>query len=250
MTGKSTLRAIEEVHVAPLGYELERITAPVIEYNADTLYLLADPALSGVCYHDELESVLTDHGIDVHRYKVDLGDIYDVLGEVTTIIDRHTEDIVRVNVSSGPKLAAVGAALACMATDASGYHVHPKTRSHPVDEVPRTSGMRLAEELPSYPLRTPTRDQVRILDYIETSSTDVYTPKKSDLITFAEENDLSFMVQSDPANDKAKFALLNNRIVDPLVEKNYIKIESVGRTKQVTLTETGRNALRAFRHKL
>ena len=250
MTGKSTLRAIEEVHVAPLGYEFERITEPVLEYGADTLYLLGDSELASVTYHEELESVLTDHGITVHRCEVDLGDIYDVLGEITTIVDRHADDIVRVNVSSGPKLAAVGAALACMATDASGYHVHPETRSHPVDEVPRTSGMRLAEELPSYPLRTPTRDQVRVLDYIETTTTEVYTPKKSDLITFAEENDLSFIVRSDPANDKAKFALLNNRIVDPLVEKNYLEIESVGRTKQVRLTETGQNALRAFRHKL
>jgi predicted transcriptional regulator with HTH domain len=90
---------------------------------------------------------------------------------------------------------------------------------------------------------------VRILDYVDASS-ETYTPKKSDLITFAEDQELQFMTRSDPANDKAKFALLNNRIVDPLIEKGYIEIESVGRTKQVTLTETGENALRAFRHKL
>lgn len=58
------------------------------------------------------------------------------------------------------------------------------------------------------------------------------------------------MRRAQPANDKAKFALLNNRIVDPLAENGYIEIEPVGRTKQVSLTETGENALRAFRHKL
>lgn len=250
MSAESTLRAIEEVHIAPLGYEFDRIKAPVLEYNADVLYLLGESNLNRTTYHEELQSVLSENGISVHLRKVTLGDIYDVLGEITTIVDQHSDDIVRVNVSSGPKLAAVGAALACMATDASGYHVHPKSRTHPVEEIPRTEGMELAEQLPSYPLETPTADQIQILEYIDTKSNDVYTPKKSDLITYAEENDLSFMHRANPTNDKAKFALLNNRIIDPLLENGYIDIESVGRTKQVTLTDTGQNALRAFRHKL
>lgn len=235
--------------MAPLGYEYDRIRAPVLEYGADTLYLLCDRSLR-VPYHEDLAEELAGCGVAVEFRDVDLGDMYDVLGEVTTLVDEHAEDIVRVNVSSGPKVAAVGAALACMATDASGYHVHPDSRLHPVEETPRTEGMALAEQLPSYPLETPTTDQVRVLEYVETASDGTSTPKKSDLIAFAEENELSFMTRSEPANDKAKFALLNNRIVDPLVENGYVEIEPVGRTKQVTLTETGRNALRAFRHKL
>ncbi|MFW6382852.1 MAG: DUF6293 family protein, partial [Haloferacaceae archaeon] len=155
-----------------------------------------------------------------------------------------------VNVSSGPKLAAIGAALACMATDAIGYHVHPDARAHPVEETPRTEGMRVAEQLPSYPLETPTTDQVRIMEYIDSTDDETYTPKKSDLIAFAEEERLDFLARSDRTNDKAKFALLNNRILDPLVEDGYVAVEAVGRSKQVSLTETGRNALRAFRHKL
>ena len=249
MTGEATLRTIEEVHIAPLGYEYDRIKEPVLEYGADTLYLLGDRDVGGAAYHEQLESTLRDQGVTIHRREVDLGDVYDVLGEITTIVDEYDEDIVRINVSSGPKLADVGAALACMATDADGYHVHPECQSHPVEETPRTEGIQVAEPLPSYPLETPTEDQVRILDYVDASS-ETYTPKKSDLITFAEDQELQFMTRSDPANDKAKFALLNNRIVDPLIEKGYIEIESVGRTKQVTLTETGENALRAFRHKL
>ncbi|WP_237560604.1 HFX_2341 family transcriptional regulator domain-containing protein [Halostella litorea] len=250
MSGDAALRTIEEVHVAPLGYEFDRIREPVLEYGADTLYLLGDPESERTAYHDRLESELADRGVTVHARTVDLDDVYDVLGEITTIADRYDDDIVRVNVSSGPKLAAVGAALACMATDASGYHVHPESGSHPVEETPRTEGMAVAEQLPSYPLETPTADQVQVLDYVESSTDAAYTPKKSDLIAFAEENDLAFMTRADPANEKAKFALLNNRIVDPLTEQGYLRIESVGRTKQVSLTDTGRNALRAFRHKL
>ena len=250
MTDETALRSIVEVHVAPLGYEYERIKAPVLEYGADVLYALDDAGRDRLSYHDELETVLADAGVTVHVREVDLGDVYDVLGEITTIADGHAADIVRVNVSSGPKLAAIGAALACMATDAIGYHVHPDSRSHPVEETPRTAGMRVAEQLPSYPLETPTEDQVRILNYVDETDDAAYTPKKSDLIDFAEEAELEFITRSAPANGKAKFALLNNRIVDPLVADGYLEVETVGRTKQVSLTETGQNALRAFRHKL
>ena len=250
MTGETELRSIGEVHVAPLGYEHDRIKAPVLEYGADELYLLGDDSRDRLPYHEQLLSVLPERGVTVHVREVDLENVYDVLGEITTIIDAHADDIVRVNVSSGPKLAAIGAALACMATDANGYHVHPESRTHPVEETPRTEGMRVAEQLPSYPIETPTGDQVRILDYVDEADDDLSTPTKSDLITFAEEESLEFITRSEPANDKAKFALLNNRIVDPLVEDGYLEVEAVGRTKQVSLTETGENALRAFRHKL
>lgn len=250
MAGESTLRSISEIHIAPLGFEYDRISVPVLEYNADELYLLGAQLHTNVAYHERLETELAQEGVEVHHRDVDLGDVYDVLGEVTTIIDENRDHIVRVNVSSGPKLAAVGAALACMATNASGYHVHPESRTHPVEETPRTRGMQFAEQLPSYPLETPTTDQVRILNYIEEKQDATYTPKKSDLIGFSEEEELEFMTRSSPTNEKAKFALLNNRIIDPLRENGYIGIESVGRTKQVQLTDTGENALRAFRHKL
>lgn len=250
MTADSGLRQVRKVHVAPLGYEYDRIEVPVREYGADVLYLITGSDRDRTPYHDRLEADLTDRGVSVRTREVRLDDVYDVLGEITTIVDHHADDIVRVNVSSGPKLAAVGAALACMATDATGYHVHPEEQAHPVEETPRTEGMALAEPVPSYPMETPTADQVRILAYLDGETRETYTPKKSDLISFAEDEELEFLVRSDPANEKAKFALLNNRIVEPLVEKGYVDIEPVGRTKQVTLTETGENALRAFRHML
>jgi hypothetical protein len=36
----------------------------------------------------------------------------------------------------------------------------------------------------------------------------------------------------------------------PAGGRGYVEVESVGPTKQVTVTETGENAMRAFRHKL
>ena len=34
------MQTIDEVHIAPLGYEYDRIVGPVREHNVDVLYLL------------------------------------------------------------------------------------------------------------------------------------------------------------------------------------------------------------------
>ncbi|NHX38755.1 MULTISPECIES: DUF6293 family protein [Haloarcula] len=243
---------IREIHIAPLGHERDRIAEPIHQHNADDVYLLtATTELSRLTpYQQALVEELDANGVSVELHRADLHDLYNVLAEVTTLTADHPEDIVRVNVSSGPKVAAIGSAIACMATAATAYYVHPEEHVPSVAVEPLTCGMERAEVLPSYPIEAISRDQVAVLDYLKRTNTDTYTAKKSDLIEFAEDAGLSFIDDADPANEKAKFALLNANIVDPLVEDGYIEVNDVGRTKQVALTETGENVLQAFRHKL
>ncbi|UPV74058.1 DUF6293 family protein [Halorussus limi] len=245
------MQTIDEVHIAPLGYEYDRIVGPVREHNVDVLYLLEhdDPG-SGPDYHDDLREELDDLGVETRSRSVDVFDIYDVLGVVTTLTADHAEDIVRVNVSSGSKLSAVGAAIACMATDATAYYVHPTDYPATDRRERRSYGYAGDEVLPSYPIESPTTDQVAVMDFLAETNTDAYTVKKKDIIEYAEEQGLAFVADNDPANDKAKFALLNANVIDPLLEDGYVEIEDVGRRKQVVLTDTGADALRAFRHKI
>ena len=243
---------IRERHIAPLGHERDRIAEPIHQHNADDVSLLAattEPSRL-TPYQQALVEELDANGVNVELHRTDLHDLYDVLAVVTTLTADHPEDIVRVNVSSGPKVAAIGSAIACMATAATAYYVHPEEHVPSVSAEPLTRGMERAEVLPSYPIEAISRDQVAVLDYLKRTNTDTYTAKKSDLIEFAEDAKLSFIADADPANEKAKFALLNANIVDPLAEDGYIEVNDVGRTKQVELSETGENALHAFRHKL
>jgi len=250
--GICDMQPIEEVHVVPLGYEHDRILSPIREHDADRVYLLAaahqDRHLTP--YQEALVEELEADSRAVAFRETDLADIYDVLAVVTTVAAEHAEDVVRVNVSSAGKLAAIGSAIACMATDATAYYVHVEEHVPDLESNPRTRGFKEAEVLPSYPIEAVSYDQVAVLDYLAETNTDAYTAKKSDLIEFAEAAELSFMTEADPANDKAKFALLNANIVDPLESDGYIAVEAVGRQKQIELTETGWNVLHAFRHKL
>lgn len=245
------MEQIDEIHIAPLGYERDRIIEPIRKHNADVVYLLEDTIHGGrTCYHDEMIETLRDDGVSVAVETADLQDLYDVMGVVTTITADHADDIVRVNVSSGPKLADIGCAIACMATEATPYYVQPEQQVHPLDEQPLTEGMADDEKLPSYPIEAISSDQVAVLDYLEETNTDTYTAKKKDLIEFAEDAALEFLTEANPANDKAKFALLNANIIDPLQADDYIDVNPVGRQKQIELTDTGQNVLHAFRHKM
>jgi hypothetical protein len=245
------MEQINEIHVAPLGFERDRIVAPIRKHNADVVYLLEDTIHGGrTSYHEAMIEELREDGVRVHVDSADLQDLYDVMAVVTTIAADHAEDIVRVNVSSGPKLADIGCAIACMATSATPYYVQPETQVHPLEGEPLTRGMVDDERLPSYPIEAISTDQVAILAHLEETNTQSYTAKKKDLIEFAEDEELSFMTEANPANDKAKFALLNANVIDPLQEDGYIDVNPVGRQKQIELTGTGKNVLHAFRHKL
>lgn len=246
------MNPIDEVHIAPLGYEYDRILGPARRYDIDIIYLLEHEESNSTSpdYHEKLKRELSDEDIEVRSRTVDILDIYDVLGIVTTLVSDHEDDIVRVNVASGSKLSAVGATIACMATDATAYYVHPEGYAHADRNERQSYGYVDDEVLPTYPIESPTTDQVAAMDFLDSETTDVYTPKKKDIIEYAEKEELSFISDNQPANDKAKFALLNANIVDPLQENGYVEVRKVGRQKQVTLTPTGQNALRAFRHKL
>jgi hypothetical protein len=243
---------VKRVHIAPLGFEHDRILEPATRYGADLMYLLVNEGGPRASYHDDLEAGLADAGIEVRRESCDLMDVYDVLGVVTTLAARHAGDDVRVNVSSGNKLAAVGATIACMdvSTDATAYYVHPESRAHDGVDAPATSGYAADDTLPTYPIDSPTPDQVAVLRYLEEANTDVYTPKKKDIIDHAKEAGLGFLADNPPANRQGEFRRLNAAVLDPLVEDGYVTIRSVGRRKEVTLTDRGGKALRAFRHKL
>ncbi|SNZ13171.1 hypothetical protein SAMN06269185_2066 [Natronoarchaeum philippinense] len=246
--------AVDRVHVVPFGSEFDRIVEPVVRYRADVVYLLEhdDPHGTTPTYHDEVVAAIEDEGIEVRRRDCNLVDVYDVLGVVTTVAAEHRGDSVRVNVSGAGTIAAIGATIACMdvSTDATAYYVEPESYAHDAEAEPISEGFSDLATLPTYPVDSPSRDQVAIMSYVAEREGGTARPKKRDLIDHAEAEALSFIADRDPANDKAKFRLLDTHVVAPLVEDGYLEIKKVGRRHLVALTDRGHDALRAFRHKL
>jgi len=266
------------VHVAPLGHERDRIVEPLRRHGADVVYLLADApgreADRGVVDFEAAAAGPDGSRVDVDRltsYQRDawaeaaefasvravpaaLADVYDVLGVTTTIAARHGAgeddgDRLFANVSTGPRIAAVSVAIACMIVGARPYSVEPETHRHDVREEPLTEGVERTVDLPLYPMDAPTTDQVAVLGRLHERGDDHLTTDKWNLIEWARERDLSFLRESG-ASRTAKYRALETHVLSPLRDRGYVELEDVGRSDTVRLTETGRRVFFAFQHKL
>jgi len=257
----------KRVHIVPVGEDVERMVDPLVEMRADAAYLLVDEGADASAVADRL----TTEGVDVAVEAVDQGSVYAVLGLVTTLAHRQDEDdTVRVNVSTGSRLATVGAALACMDedTDAEAY-VSTADDGSPIEEGNPVS------VVPDYPIESPSRGELATLAIVAVRDTDVYTPKKRDLIDealrlrsaldreipFAERivgnssssapaiagfDDLS------PDERKGAYRTFREAVLFGLEAREYVVVDdgTVGRADPVTLTPTGKATLQAFRHKI
>ncbi len=266
------------VHVAPLGHERDRIVEPLRDHRADVAYLLVDaPSRNAergavdfdVDWDDPAATnvdvgALTEYQRDawtavaafaeVRALPVRLGDVYDVLGVTTTIAAHHAAgvaggDRLFANVSTGPRIAAVGVAVACMIVGARPYSVEPTRRRHDVVSEPLTEGIERIVDLPLYPIDAPTTDQVAVLGRLHERENENYTTDKWNLIEWADERDLEFLATAGESRT-AKYRALETRVLTPLRDRGYVELESVGRSDDVRLTGTGRRVFFAFKHKL
>lgn len=254
------MERIREVHVVPLWREKDRVLGPIREYTPDVVYVLEHERVGAERppYHDEVRETLADFVPTVETCDVDLFDMYDVMGAVTTIADEHADDRVRVNVTAGTKRAAIGATMACMdeGTDAEPYVVDPEDRPAGVDE-PLTTGYDGASALTTYQIDSPTPDQVAALAVIEAHDTGAKRAKKRTLLTEGADQDLEFLRDRAKTNgdaddyepSKGDYNVLKREITDPIVERGYVDVEANGTRNYLELTEAGRQTLRAFRQR-
>ncbi|MFC3957322.1 DUF6293 family protein [Halovivax cerinus] len=248
----------QRVHIAPVSAEYDRVRCPIEEQRADVVYLLVHDDPDAVPpYVDDLRAELDEGVQELTVVETDFSDVYSVLGDVTTIAASHDGDDVYVNVSGAGTIPAIGATIACMdvSTDATAYYVTPESYTHDGHDHPITSGMESTTPIPTYPIDSPTPDQIAIMAFLADPAAvderfETTRPKKSDLIEFARDEGLSFIADRNPSTDKGAFRVLDTHVVGPLVEDGYVTVERVGRRRLVELTERGENAYRAFHHKV
>ncbi|WP_225333357.1 HFX_2341 family transcriptional regulator domain-containing protein [Halomicrobium urmianum] len=249
------MQTAERIHVAPLGFEFDRILLPALEYSADRVVLLEYIAsdIERPPYHDELAVALEEEGIDCERRECNIFDLYESVAIIAEIASEHRDHNVYVNLSSGSKITAIAGMIACMATRAAEpYYIRADTYTSDPHE-PLTHGMEKAIDIPTYRMDRPERQEIEILEYIRSVKEDHETRSvvsKKDLLEFSEDKQLPFIENYQGDTTKGKYRLLKTHIVEPLTEKGYITVTDAGVRNDVSLTEAGRNTLRAFRYLL
>lgn len=252
----------DRIHISPLGYEHDRVVEPAVDYKADSVYLLEhdEPDSEKPAYHVTLKEELQDAGITVHSVSCDIFDLYTVLGTVAEIITTHADDELYVNLSTGSKISAIGGMIACMVTresvNVTPYYVRAEgytPEDEEVEEMPVSFGMENISELPTYPIQGPSGEEIAILQYIA----DEQPITKNQLIRHARlvvdrfsrnADEKEIQIDDDPY--MGEYRLLDTHILEPLEERECIEVTEVGRSKEVAITEEGKNTLRAFQYLL
>jgi len=235
------------VHIIPLGYERDRVVVPPIRMGADTVVLIKhsrdDPRNYPEYYADIFEA-FDESAIQVVEANADIFDLYDGLGTIAGLIQKHDHDDVYVNLATGGKVTAIAGMIACMVTEAATpYYVSADTYGDHQQE-PVARNVTNISNLPTYPIDAPTPEQVQMLAYIAEKG----PVSKKRLIGYAESQDLPFIADYQGDEIKGKYRKLDSVILNPLVEDGYISLEQQGRRKVAHITSNGKNTLRGFKY--
>jgi hypothetical protein len=243
------------VHIAPVGFEVERITQPVLDERADRVYLLTregDDAAEPFVREIARRLKRTAHPVEAVVVRTAIWDVFQALGTMRSLferehrLDRHAAGVVpiRVNVSTGTKITAIAGTLACMLWRGEPYYVqvsqswysHQTPRVRPINDV-----VRRVDPVGVYELRAPAKDLVDVLEALARRGGSL---RKRDLIR---ELGLDRPESGGrPPSPQAQHSRLRHRL-DPLQRRwGFIEQDPGGTRGRVRLTAQGRLALGLF----
>lgn len=244
------------IHVAPVGFEIDRIVEPAIEDKADLVYLITHSNVSedkATKFADEIIKKLKKKKIPTKIVYANRFDLFEIIKVVKDIILENRKSEILINVASGSKIHAIASMMACMIfddrTDIKPYYAIPERYHAFESSEQQTYGVKEIHQLPTYRFVTPDSNLLDALSVIkqmiEKSNNGKITKKelareleerKIIVVGGEREEELSL-----PKNHKmSKYTTLDKKIVKPLKERwRYIDEEKVGRNRKIFFTEDG-----------
>ena len=233
------------VHIAPVGFEIDRIVIPAKKMRADKVWLISHEQRSqdkARPFLEKIRKTLEKNNIEVEEVSADRYRLFDIVRVVKEIIIAEQQHDIYLNVASGSKIHAVGLMMATMIFD-NRNNLHPfyaqaKDYHHTKISEPQTSGIEEIHDLPTYQIQTPPHKQLEALKILVDNDGKM---KKKDMAVKAEELEL-IVINSEPSNhSQARYASLDKNIIAPLEnEWGYVRTEKVGRNRWIHLTDEGR----------
>lgn len=235
------LTVAKRVHVMPVGFEYDRVIEPAKDYSADLVVLVGhkhDNQTGEECW-ERIINGLEEENIEYQTRWCDIFNLYESLATIAEVIASHQEDDVYVNVSSGSKITAIAGMIASMVMDSRAYYA----KAAKYDGLPE--GIDRVSELPKYPIDAPDRDQIKVMEFLESWAGRHGPPTKGEIIHFSEKAGLDY-TKTEVAG-KGKYRLLDTHVLEPLKSRDWVTEAKQGRNKVVHLTQDGEAALSAFR---
>jgi hypothetical protein len=244
------------VHIAPIGFEIDRVIQPLIHMKADQVWLIVEQNIESgdaAYFYQEIIKQLKKLKIPVKEKRCDIHSLYDILNAYRTIIEQEPNNLISVNVSTGTKVEAIAGMMACMifkdySLEISPYYVRPEKYEKPPEKQQYSSGYKGVVSLPNYKIEKPKEELIKALTIIELKKGQI---TKKSLIEECEREGLIKVEMKKSKKEEgarnvaaAKHSQLNSRIVGPLLKWKFITIEGKGKSGKIRITQDGQNILR------
>jgi len=234
------------VHIAPVGFEIDRIVIPAKKLKADKVWLMVHENPSedkAGPFLKKIQNLLKKEKIKVEIERHDRLDLFKIIKSIKEIVTKEKGNDIYVNLASGSKIQAIASMMACMMFNEkkSIKPFYAEAERYPGFEGKQMSyGVKNLLEIPTYKIHTPKLELIQSLKIIKEQGGKI---RKKDMAEFAVENNLITVNARKENYTQARFASLDKNIIQPLVEQwKFIEIEKIGRTRWIKITQEGINA--------
>jgi len=236
------------VHIAPVGYEVDRIVLPAKQEKADRVWLLLHENKSedkAGPFITKITKQLEKLGIEIKQEDHDRRDLFKIIRAVKNIIEQEKTNEIYVNLASGSKIQAIGTMMACMMFN-DNENIHPfyvEAKNYPGFDAkqPLSTGIKDIQNVPPYSIKIPEEKLIQALEIIKENNGKL---TKKEMAQIAENNKIITVNAQEKNHSMARFASLDKNIIQPLEEQwKFIKVEKIGRNRWIKLTQEGKNAI-------
>ena len=235
------------VHIAPLGFEIDRIMVPVKETKSDKLWLLIHEKTaedkSGP-YLEKIKKECKKINVELKIAYADRLSLFKAIKTIKDIIEEEKGNYIYVNVASGSKIQAIACMMACMilkgCDNLQPFYAEPESYAA-FEGKQQSFGVKDTIPLPTYEIQTPKPKLLEALKIIAEQKNGKIT--KKEMAQIADEKEIITVKAEESNYSQARFASLDKNIISPLEnEWKFIEIEKIGRNRWIKITEEGKNA--------
>lgn len=232
------------VHVAPVGYEIDRIVLPAKKLRADKVILLVHDNPSkdkAVKFYEKISDMLKKQNIDVVREYHDRQNLFQIIKTVKNLINQEKGNAVSVNLASGSKIQAIGCMMASMMfnddKNVRPFYVEAKEYLG-FSGKPISKGIENVDYIPTYEIQKPEERFIQALKIITDSGGRI---SKKEMAQKA--LDKKLIVVNAENQSQATFSSLDKNIISPLENQwGFVKVNKIGRTRWIEITQEGKYA--------
>lgn len=229
------------IHVAGLGYEVERIVAPALEMRADRVYLLTDkPDQALRPYHDAVLKAFKAAKVEAHVRICEVWDPNAVVGEMGRIAETERGNHVYVNLGTGPTTCAIGGSLAAMLWRFDAYYPRLDYAAPDV-ALKGDKPVRETTFIPAFRLDPPSGDVLAVLELLAEKRGK--PARKKEVVERL--RDRGFLKRGASAQSEQNAA---DRVLKNAIEWGFLDSEGEGRRRRLRLNERGEAGRKMFAH--